>query len=121
MLENNAPALRQQMMDDFLPDTKAMDEMRLMGFDDALIKLSLRCATNDMNAAVETLLKMQADGTYESMLNNVTNLVGGANGAATASASDDEGAVGGVEKAAANLAKRLKYEQKTLEVCLCSC
>lgn len=115
MLQENPDVLRQQLLDDFLPDKDAMEEMREMGFDAALIKLALRAALNDKSGAIESLVKMQSDGTYEALLNNVSNMLAD-EGATESATSCDQGAVGGEPSSSTRLANKIKLEQQTLEV-----
>lgn len=42
-----------------------------MGFDIELVRDALKNSSNDMQKAIENLLKMQADGTYADALKNV--------------------------------------------------
>ncbi|XP_037050774.1 NEDD8 ultimate buster 1-like [Bradysia coprophila] len=80
MLQNNKTALQQKVSEDFIPDTKIVDEMTKMGFHPEIINMSLRHVSNNMNEAVDMLLRMQGEGTYDNLL---TSICGSTSAAAT--------------------------------------
>lgn len=45
--------------------------MKAMGFHDEMIQMALKNCTNDMEKAIESLLKMQSDGTYDSAMDEL--------------------------------------------------
>lgn len=71
--------------------------MLAMGFHADIIDMALKKSTNQMDAAVEELLRLQADGSYDGVLSNlmtaaaaVSSSLGLANGPSTsASATHD--------------------------------
>lgn len=86
MLQEQPEQLRQSMLDDFVADTEALNTMKTMGFNEEIIKMALKASTNDMNRAVEMMLKMQNDGTYSALLSQlIDNAVSGAPTTATSS------------------------------------
>lgn len=133
MLQENINELRAQLLDDIVPAAEATAELEEMGFHPAMIKLALQHSLNDVDSAVAAMMKMQNDGTYESVLNDTLTLLE-ANNVPLAVSSED-GAVGGLNSAAQKMREELKA--KTLEVrqslfvgyfknsfhsaCLCDC
>lgn len=111
MLQENVNELRIQLLDDIVPDDQAIAELEQMGFHPAMIKLALQHALNDVDNAVASLIKMQNEGTYETVLNDMLTLLS-ANNISLASTSED-GAVGG-NSSAVKISEDLKA--KTLEV-----
>lgn len=71
MLQNNKTALQQKVAEDFIPDTKIIDQMTKMGFHPEIISMSLRQVSNNMSEAVDMLLRMQGEGTYDNLLTSI--------------------------------------------------
>lgn len=55
------------------PDENLCQQILNMGFDIELIRQVLKNNTNDMQKAIDSLLKMQSDGTYGNILEEVLN------------------------------------------------
>lgn len=89
MLQTNKTELQQKVSEDFIPDTTIVDQMTKMGFHPEIVNMSLRYAANNMNEAVEMLLRMQGEGTYENLLSSIG---GGTSSDATASSSSTSAA-----------------------------
>lgn len=51
-----------------------------MGFDKAIVDMALRTVANNMDDAIEMLLKYQNDGTYTETLQNIADAVSLTNG-----------------------------------------
>lgn len=75
MLQDNQDQLRKLVVEDFVADENVAVSMENMGFDSDMIKMALRFAINNMGEAVEMLLKMQSEGTYQSVLENLKQAV----------------------------------------------
>lgn len=71
MLQENQSVLRDELLQSVKPDESLCEQILNMGFDIELIRNALRDTTNDMQKAIENLLKMQADGSYENALKEV--------------------------------------------------
>lgn len=71
MLQTNKTELQQKVSEDFVPDTTIVDQMTKMGFHPEIINMSLRYAANNMDEAVDMLLRMQGEGTYENLLTSI--------------------------------------------------
>lgn len=71
MLQDNQSMLRDELLQTVTPDESLCEQILNMGFDIELIREALKNTTNDMQKAVENLLKMQADGSYTEALNEV--------------------------------------------------
>lgn len=85
MLQDQPEQLRQAAADDFIVDDVSQRSMITMGFNEEIIKMALQFASNDMSKAVEMLLKMQTEGTYDNLLTQILDGAG-AQGAASTSA-----------------------------------
>lgn len=114
MLQENINELRIQLLDDIVPDDEAIAELVEMGFHSAMIKLALQHSLNNVDSAVASLVKMQNDGTYETVLNDTLTLLA-ANNVPLASSSE-EGTVGGAAARSLTAKKREELKAKTLEV-----
>lgn len=88
MLQDQPEQLRQAAADDFIIDDESQRSMITMGFNEEIIKMALQFASNDMSKAVEMLLKMQTEGTYDNLLTQILDGDGaaGADGGASTSA-----------------------------------
>lgn len=86
MLQDQSEQLRQAAADDFIVDDEAQRSMLTMGFNEEIIKMALQFASNDMSKAVEMLLKMQTEGTYDNLLTQILDGAGSAGGASTSAA-----------------------------------
>lgn len=71
MLQENQTVLRDELQQTVKPDENLCQQILNMGFDIELVRNALKNSTNDMQMAIDSLLKMQADGTYNSILKNV--------------------------------------------------
>lgn len=71
MLQENQSTLCDELHKTIEPDTRLCDIISNMGFDVELIRQALKENTNDMQKTIESLLKMQTDGTYENALKEV--------------------------------------------------
>ncbi len=94
---------QQKVSEDFIPDTKIVENMTGMGFHPEIINMSLRHACNNMNEAVEMLLRMQGDGTYENLLTSIC----GASSGATSSASSSLQAIASTSSPLSSVAAKL--------------
>lgn len=86
MLQDQPEQLRQAAADDFIVDDESQRSMLTMGFNEEIIKMALQFASNDMSKAVEMLLKMQTEGTYDNLLTQILDGAGAAGGASTSAA-----------------------------------
>lgn len=113
MLQEQPEQLRQLMQDDFLADTETVDAMKVMGFNEEMIKIALKASANDMGRAVEMMLKMQNDGTYSTVLAQlVDNFV---DGAAAAAAGSSSSGISIAAAAANHLKSKADAELKAME------
>lgn len=71
MLQENQSMLHQELLQSVKPDESLCEKILNMGFDIEMIREALKSTSNDMQKAIENLLKMQADGTYQDVLKNV--------------------------------------------------
>lgn len=71
MLQENQSLLRDELLQSVKPDESLCEQILNMGFDIELIRNALKDTTNDMQKAIENLLKMQADGSYQNALKEV--------------------------------------------------
>lgn len=71
MLQENQSVLRDELLQSVKPDESLCEQILNMGFDIELIRSALKDTTNDMQKAIENLLKMQADGSYQNALKEV--------------------------------------------------
>lgn len=115
MLQENINELRLQLLDDIVPAKEAIAEMQAMGYHTAMIKLALQHSLNDVDSAVESLIKMQQEGTYDTALTDLLALLA-ANNVELESASSEEGAVGGAKRSKSNRKICEELKAKTLEV-----
>lgn len=70
-MQENQSVLRDELLQSVKPDESLCEQILNMGFDIELIRNALRDTTNDMQKAIENLLKMQADGSYQDALKEV--------------------------------------------------
>lgn len=67
--------LRNELEGSIVPAKNVCEQMMAMGFDQEMVKMALKNCTNDMEKAIESLLKMQSDGSYfsafEELLKNL--------------------------------------------------
>lgn len=99
MLQTNQTLLQEKLNDDFIPDTTIVDHMVKMGFHPEIVNMSLRYAVNNMNEAVDMLLRMQGEGTYDNLLTSICGSTSGAASSSTPtslSSSADAAAVGNI-------------------------
>lgn len=76
LLQNRNSELQEEFTKSIKPDENLCDQIAMMGFDMELIKSMLKETSNDVHKTIETLLKMQNDGTYENKLKElVSNLL----------------------------------------------
>lgn len=88
MLEKNKTELQRKVSEDFVPDTTIVDQMTKMGFHPEIINMSLRHVSNNMDDAVDMLLRMQGEGTYENLLTSICGSTSGANTSTSGSESE---------------------------------
>lgn len=113
MLQNNKTELQQKVSEDFKPDSKIADLMVTMGFHPEIINMSLRHSCNNMDEAVDMLLRMQGEGTYENLLTSIA----GSTSEAIASTSALHSSA--LSKAVENL-KNSKLEEDTNAMAVCN-
>lgn len=75
LLQKNQTALRDELQQTVKPDERLAEQILNMGFDIELIRDALKNSSNDMQRAIDSLLKMQADGTYPDALKKVLESV----------------------------------------------
>lgn len=75
LLQENQSSLRDELEQTVKPDESLCEQIMNMGFDIDLVRQVLKNSTNDMQKAIENLLKMQADGSYEDALKDALNSV----------------------------------------------
>lgn len=93
MLQNNKTGLQQKASEDFIADSKIVDLMTKMGFHPQIVDMSLRYASNNMDEAVDMLLRMQSDGTYEDLLTSIGGSTSNASLLTAATTSTGESAI----------------------------
>lgn len=71
MLQQNQSTLRDELMKSVTPDEVLCEQIISMGFDIELIRQALKDTSNDMQKAIENLLKLQANGSYHDALKEV--------------------------------------------------
>lgn len=92
MLQENQSILRDELQQTVQPNENLAQQIIGMGFDIELVRQALQNSTNDMQKAIENLLKMQSNGTYESALKEAidtvskVSLAAGVNGPSTSQA-----------------------------------
>lgn len=79
-MHENHGILQEELNNEIIPDKSFQKEMIAMGFHPEMIKMALKNSTNLMDDAVEFLLKMQADGSYEEKLCKLLENVPGFSG-----------------------------------------
>lgn len=67
-MQENQSALRDELQQTVKPDESLCEQILNMGFDIELIREALQNSSNDMQKAIENLLKMQTDGSYTDAL-----------------------------------------------------
>lgn len=87
MLQNNKTELQRKVSEDFKPDAKIVDHMSKMGFHPEIINMSLRHASNNMDEAIDMLIRMQGEGTYENLLASICGSTSEANTSTASSSS----------------------------------
>lgn len=120
MLEKNKTELQRKVAEDFVPDATIVDQMTKMGFHPEIINMSLRHACNSMDDAVDMLLRMQGEGTYENLL---TSICGSTFGASSSTASTSESTpMSSVAAAVIENFKKVKSDEdvNAMEVCVIS-
>lgn len=70
-MQDNQSVLRDELLQTVKPDESLCEKILNMGFDVELVREALKNSTNDMQKAIENLLKLQADGTYTDALKEV--------------------------------------------------
>lgn len=115
MLQENSNELRIQLLDDVVPAEKAIAELEEMGFHSVMAKLALQHSLNNVDNAIASMIKMQNDGTYEAVLNDMLTFLAANNVPLTASTSE-EGAVGGLLAKSSAQKKCDELQAKTMEV-----
>lgn len=73
-MQENQPALQEELSREIVPSKGLREQMLAMGFHAEIIDMALKNSTNQMDAAVEELIRLQANGTYENILSNLTQL-----------------------------------------------
>lgn len=70
-MQENQSVLRDELANSVTPDEALCEQIITMGFDIELIRQALKDTSNDMQKAIENLLKLQADGNYQDALKEV--------------------------------------------------
>lgn len=68
LLQENQTSLHDEFQKSVKPNESLAQQIVGMGFDIELVRQALTDTTNDMAKAIENLLKMQTDGTYQGAL-----------------------------------------------------
>lgn len=71
ILQQNQSVLRDELQQTVKPDESLCQQILNMGFDIELIRDALKNTSNDMQRAIENLLRMQSEGTYQNALQEV--------------------------------------------------
>lgn len=74
-MQENQSVLRDELQQTVKPNENLAQLMTGMGFDIELVRQALKDSTNDMQKAVENLLKMQADGSNQGALQTALETV----------------------------------------------
>lgn len=74
-MQSEQSILQNELLQTVKPDESLCEQILSMGFDAELVREVLKNTTNDMQKAIENLLKMQADGTYPDALKKVLETV----------------------------------------------
>lgn len=70
-MQENQSALQEELTREIVPSESLREKMVAMGFHAEIIDMALKKSTNEMDAAVEELLRLQANGTYENVLSGL--------------------------------------------------
>lgn len=73
MLQVKQSELQEEFSKSIEPDKNLIEQIASMGFDNELIKSVLKVTSNDMEKAIEKLLQMKSDGSYENVLTQMIN------------------------------------------------
>lgn len=80
LLQENQPALKEELTHEVVANEELRNQMLAMGFHAEIIDMALKNSANQMDAAVEELLRLQADGSYDNTLSNLmqtaANIIG---------------------------------------------
>lgn len=72
LLQENQSALQEELTREIVPSKSLREQILAMGFHAEIIDMALKKCTNEKDAAVEELLRLQANGTYESVLSSLS-------------------------------------------------
>lgn len=106
LLQDNQEALRLELAQQIVPDTNLHTELVGMGFQTDLVNVALRLAGNNMASALEELLRLQDDDSYDEMLKKIVDVANVAGPSSAAASAIDR------------LTKSLSKAKKMDEVCL---
>lgn len=112
MLQENQSTLREELANSVKPDEVLCEQIINMGFDIELIRQALKDTSNDMQKAIESLLKLQADGNYQDALKQVIQNVATLHDPNQPSTSGSNSAV----DAASKMVKHLEEKNEEMEV-----
>lgn len=73
LLQGHQEALKQDLAKEIVPDDNLCEQIMNMGFDKATVDMALRNVANNMDAAIEMLLKLQNEGTYTEALEKLVD------------------------------------------------
>lgn len=74
LLQENVSSLREELAKNIVPDKDMIEHILTMGFDIELVKQALIDNGNDLESAIEKLLKLQSNGTYSDALKAAINV-----------------------------------------------
>lgn len=78
-MQSDQSALSDELQQTVKPNESLCEQILNMGFDIELVREALKNTSNDMQKAIDNLLKMQADGTYTDALKEILRTVTPAN------------------------------------------
>lgn len=70
-MQENQSVLKEEFTNQIIPNKSIVEQMKSMGFHNDMIEMALKNVANNMDEAVEMLLRMQSSGKYEEVLTNL--------------------------------------------------
>lgn len=107
LLQENANALKDELANQIVPSSDIVSQMEAMGFHKGMIEMALKTVANNMDSAVEMLLRIQSDGKYDDTLKKIMDLVSTEVGPSTSSSQPHQ-----------KLAATLQKQKEIDEVCV---
>lgn len=121
LLQGNQDVLKQELAKEIVPDNELCEQMLNMGFDRSIVEMALRTVANNMDDAIEILIKFQKEGKYDDTLQNLAEtLAGNLNGGSDNGAGPSTSASTSTSNPKKFDFDKMKKEWKAAdEVCIC--